>query len=139
MTARFVQSLRQIATNNHGNEMARVMLADYVRKMEQKFMTEKELEELAEALWARYPDALGFLADNRPDVVSKVFDRLYEMSSDTLDERMEHLGFDFSRGWDHETNSRLVFSFPTGVPAPICSLGQISVCRRQNALCGLSL
>jgi len=106
MTAGFVQSLKQVAANNHGNEMARAMLADYVRIMEQKFMTEKELEDLAEALWARYPDALGFLADNRPDVASKVFDRLYEMSSDTLYDRMEELGFDLKSDWDHETNSQ---------------------------------
>lgn len=114
MTAGFVQSLKQIAANNHGNEMARAMLADYVRIMEQKFMTEKELEDLAEALWGRYPDALGFLADNRPDVVSKVFDRLQELNSDQLYARLKALGFDLygSGDWDHETNSRLIYSFP---------------------------
>lgn len=113
MTAGFVQSLGQIASNKHGNEMARMMLADYVRIMEQKFMTEKELEELAEALWARYPDVLGFLADNRPDIVSKVFDRIQEVRSDKLYQRLEEIGFDFfgSGEWDYESNSRLIFSF----------------------------
>ncbi len=114
MTAGFVQSLRQIATNNQGNEIARAMLADYVRIMEQKFMTDKELEGLAEALWARYPDALGFLADNRPNVVSEVFDKLYDLKSDKLYSRLSQMGFDLygSGEWDHETNSRLIFSFP---------------------------
>jgi len=113
MTAGFVQSLKQISANRHGDEMARAMLADYIRIMEQKFMTEKELEDLAEALWARYPDVLGFLSDNRPDIVSKVFDRVYEAKSETLYPRLEKLGFDFHGNgrWDHETNTRLIFTF----------------------------
>ena len=34
------------------------------------------------------------------------------MSSDTLYDKLDNEGFDLSRDWDHETNSRLIFSFP---------------------------
>ncbi len=111
MTAGFIGALKQLTQNNKGNETARAMLADYVRIMEQKFMTEKELDDLAEVLWAKYPDVLNFLADNRPDLISKVFDHLYEAESETLHTRLQKLGFEFSGDWDHETNSRLIYTF----------------------------
>lgn len=118
MTAGFVDSLRQVADAGNGDRTARAMLADYVRLMEQKFMTEEELDDLAKALWSKYPDALGFLADNRPDLVGQVFDHICDADSETLYARLEELGFDFSKDWDHETNSRLIYSFPNWDDVP---------------------
>lgn len=111
MTAGFINALKQLTQSDNGHETARALLTDYVRIMEQKFMTEKELDDLAEILWARYPDVLKFLADNRPDLISKIFDHLYYAKSETLYERLKGLGFDFTQEWTHETNSRLIYTF----------------------------
>ena len=107
----FIDALKQLTQNDNGYETARAMLADYVRIMEQKFMTEKELGDLAKMLWAKYPDVLNFLADNRPDLISNVFDNLYDPNSNGLYEKLNKLGFDFTQDWDHETNSRLIYTF----------------------------
>ena len=76
MTDEFINDLKQLTKNDIGNKTARAMLADYVRLMEQKFMEEKELNDLAKKLWAKYPAALNFLSDNKPDLVSNLFDSL---------------------------------------------------------------
>lgn len=116
MIANFIPPLKQIANGTQGNDTARAMLGDYVRIMEQKFMTDETLNKLAESLWARYPDALNFLADNRPDLIGRVFDYLYDGDDDGDSSVYDHgkfskIGFDFSNDWDHDTNSRLICSF----------------------------
>ena len=111
MTAGFIDALKQLTLNDNGHETARAMLADYVRIMEQKFMTEKELNDLAEALWAGYPDALKFLADNRPDLMSKVFKLLGDKNSNAPYEQLQELGFDFTNDWSYKANSRLLYTF----------------------------
>lgn len=112
MMEEFIQQLKQLAQGTTGDQLARDMLADYVRIMEQKFMTDEELETLAERLWARYPDVLSFLTDKRPDQLSKVFDQLSELKSETTKKALGELGFDFSREWEYKTSSQLLYTFP---------------------------
>ena len=137
MTDGFIQALKLL---DSGEEMANAMLTDYVRIMEQKFMTDKQLESLAETMWARYPDVLNFLADNRPaSPLNRVFQHLSNLDTEKIYKALDEIGFDLSGDWDHESSRFLIYTFANWDKFPVMLTGTDKRTSRSGRLFWLEI
>jgi len=65
-----------IVDKHGGAHEAGMMLNAYVSMLRRHHLNDERLDELAVQLWAQHGEALSFLADRRPDLLSKVFAEL---------------------------------------------------------------
>lgn len=55
-----------------GTDKARSLLQDYLRMLKRHHLMDENLEELAGQIWAKHSEALDFLMERRPDILSDV-------------------------------------------------------------------
>ncbi|MEQ1549531.1 MAG: PD-(D/E)XK nuclease family protein [Chakrabartia sp.] len=70
--------LEIVVRKSLGDPAAKSMLSAYLAMLGRHHLNDKELEDLAERLWARHREALEFLSDRRPDAVGDLFRRLID-------------------------------------------------------------
>ena len=90
----------------------RVLIDNYLRLLEEKFMNESEIAELAQKIYKQHKHALDLIYEHRPDSVKLVSDKLEELlskSSDELAIRMAKSSKWYVRftpkAWDMDSNT----------------------------------
>lgn len=64
----------------------RVLIDNYLRLLEEKFMNESEIAELAHKIYKQHKHALDLIYEHRPDSIKLVSDKLQELLSKSEDE-----------------------------------------------------
>ena len=90
----------------------RVLIDNYLRLLEEKFMNESEIAELAQKIYKQHKHALDLIYEHRPDSIKLVSDKLQELlgnSSDELSIQMEKSSKSYVRftpkAWAMDSNT----------------------------------
>lgn len=112
-----------LANKGAGSTDARVMLQAYVEMLRRHHLGDERLERLAAQLWSQHGEALGFLADRRPDLLGNVFNLLLEDRHGMAAELSTRSGLSIVP--DHSTLSFLRFAIASwdSVPGMLSGTG----------------
>ncbi|ATN36410.1 hypothetical protein ACO34A_21720 [Rhizobium sp. ACO-34A] len=98
----------EILANQPNENPASTMFRAYLRMLRRHHLEDRRLEEIARKLWAQHGEALGFLADRRPDEVGNLFDALKDQKSDFI-KALADDGVEVALDADYKTIIRFAF------------------------------